>query len=243
MSEPLVRMARISKSYGSVKALTDVSLEVREREIVGLLGDNGAGKSTLIKILSGAIPATSGDIFIRGRQGRDPQHDRRDRQRHRDDLPGLGPGHAALDRAQPVPRPRAGEGAGLPQPHGPGDHEPGGGRAAAPGRHLQEHPADHAHRLALGRRAPVGRDRPGDVLRQRPDHPRRAHQQSRRGRDPGRAPVRPQRPRTPATPASSSPTTSTTCSRWWTASSSCAAARWRPTTSTRSARRSRRSSG
>jgi simple sugar transport system ATP-binding protein len=68
MSEPLVRMARISKSYGNVKALTDVDLEVREREIVGLLGDNGAGKSTLIKILSGAIPATSGDIFIRGRK-------------------------------------------------------------------------------------------------------------------------------------------------------------------------------
>jgi simple sugar transport system ATP-binding protein len=68
MSEPLVRMERITKSYGSVRALTDVSLEVREREIVGLLGDNGAGKSTLIKILSGAIPATSGDIFIRGRK-------------------------------------------------------------------------------------------------------------------------------------------------------------------------------
>jgi simple sugar transport system ATP-binding protein len=68
MREPLVRMVRISKSYGNVKALTDVSLEVREREIVGLLGDNGAGKSTLIKILSGAITATSGDIFIRGRK-------------------------------------------------------------------------------------------------------------------------------------------------------------------------------
>ena len=68
MSEPLVRMARISKSYGSVRALTDVTLEVGEREIVGLLGDNGAGKSTLITVLSGAIPATSGDIFIRGRK-------------------------------------------------------------------------------------------------------------------------------------------------------------------------------
>ena len=68
MSEPLVRMERISKSYGSVRALTDVTLEVGEREIVGLLGDNGAGKSTLIKVLSGAIPATSGDIFIRGRK-------------------------------------------------------------------------------------------------------------------------------------------------------------------------------
>ena len=66
MSEPLVRMERISKSYGSVRALTDVTLEVGEREIVGLLGDNGAGKSTLIKVLSGAIPASSGDIFIRG---------------------------------------------------------------------------------------------------------------------------------------------------------------------------------
>jgi simple sugar transport system ATP-binding protein len=66
MSEPLVRMERITKSYGNVRALTDVSLEVREREIVGLLGDNGAGKSTLIKILSGAITATSGDIFMRG---------------------------------------------------------------------------------------------------------------------------------------------------------------------------------
>jgi simple sugar transport system ATP-binding protein len=61
-------MERISKSYGSVQAVNGVSLVVGEREIVGLLGDNGAGKSTLIKILSGAITATSGDIFIRGRR-------------------------------------------------------------------------------------------------------------------------------------------------------------------------------
>ena len=39
---------------------------MRRSEIVGLLGDNGAGKSTLIKILSGAVPATSGDIYIKG---------------------------------------------------------------------------------------------------------------------------------------------------------------------------------
>ena len=68
MPEPLVRMERISKSYGSVRALEDVSFVVNEREIVGLLGDNGAGKSTLIKVLSGAVPATSGDIFVRGRR-------------------------------------------------------------------------------------------------------------------------------------------------------------------------------
>jgi simple sugar transport system ATP-binding protein len=64
----LIRMERISKSYGPVQALRDVTLTVNEREIVGLLGDNGAGKSTLIKVLSGAIPATGGDIFVRGRK-------------------------------------------------------------------------------------------------------------------------------------------------------------------------------
>src|SRR5438093_745707 len=68
MADALIRMEHISKSYGRVQALEDVTFTVREREIVGLLGDNGAGKSTLIKILSGAVPATSGDIFVRGRR-------------------------------------------------------------------------------------------------------------------------------------------------------------------------------
>src|ERR1700742_2118883 len=61
-------MEHISKFYGRVCALEDVTLIVNEREIVGLLGDNGAGKSTLIKVLSGAVPLTSGDILIRGRK-------------------------------------------------------------------------------------------------------------------------------------------------------------------------------
>ena len=64
----LIRMSHITKSYGRVTALQDVSLTVNEREIVGLLGDNGAGKSTLIKVLSGAVPKTSGDIFLRGKK-------------------------------------------------------------------------------------------------------------------------------------------------------------------------------
>jgi simple sugar transport system ATP-binding protein len=68
MAEELVRMENISKSYGRVQALERVNLTVYENEIVGLLGDNGAGKSTLIKVLSGAVPATSGDIYIRGRK-------------------------------------------------------------------------------------------------------------------------------------------------------------------------------
>jgi simple sugar transport system ATP-binding protein len=68
MAEPLIRMERIAKSYGRVRALEGVDFTVNEREIVGLLGDNGAGKSTLIKVLSGAVPLTSGDIYIRGKK-------------------------------------------------------------------------------------------------------------------------------------------------------------------------------
>jgi simple sugar transport system ATP-binding protein len=68
MAEDLVRMEHITKYYGRVRALEDVTLTVREREIVGLLGDNGAGKSTLIKVLSGAVAASSGDIHVRGRK-------------------------------------------------------------------------------------------------------------------------------------------------------------------------------
>ena len=59
-------MEHINKFYGRVQALDDVNLNVARREIVGLLGDNGAGKSTLIKVLSGAVRATSGDIYVRG---------------------------------------------------------------------------------------------------------------------------------------------------------------------------------
>lgn len=64
----LVRMEHINKFFGRVQALNDVSFTVRENEIVGLLGDNGAGKSTLIKILSGALTADSGEIYMHGRK-------------------------------------------------------------------------------------------------------------------------------------------------------------------------------
>jgi simple sugar transport system ATP-binding protein len=68
MNPELVRMVNISKSYGLVEALRGVNFTVHEKEIVGLLGDNGAGKSTLIKILSGAVSATAGEIHLRGRK-------------------------------------------------------------------------------------------------------------------------------------------------------------------------------
>jgi simple sugar transport system ATP-binding protein len=68
MNEELVRMEHINKFFGRVQALNDVTFTVRENEIVGLLGDNGAGKSTLIKILSGALTADSGDIYMHGKK-------------------------------------------------------------------------------------------------------------------------------------------------------------------------------
>ena len=68
MAEALIRMEHINKFYGRVQALEDVNLTVNRSEIVGLLGDNGAGKSTLIKVLSGALRVTSGDIFVRGKR-------------------------------------------------------------------------------------------------------------------------------------------------------------------------------
>ncbi len=66
-NDDLVRMEHISKWFGKVQALDDVSLTVKKQEIVGLVGDNGAGKSTLIKILSGALVASSGEIYIDGK--------------------------------------------------------------------------------------------------------------------------------------------------------------------------------
>ncbi len=64
----LLRMESISKSFGSVKALQGVTLTLSRGEVLGLVGDNGAGKSTLIKILSGAILADEGEIFLEGQK-------------------------------------------------------------------------------------------------------------------------------------------------------------------------------
>jgi len=59
-----IKVKKLSKLYGTQKALTEVSFEINKGEIVGFLGPNGAGKSTLMKILSGYIPQTNGDAKI-----------------------------------------------------------------------------------------------------------------------------------------------------------------------------------
>ena len=63
---PLVELKDISISFGGIKAVDRVSVDLYTGEVVGLLGHNGAGKSTLIKCLSGAYKAESGEVFING---------------------------------------------------------------------------------------------------------------------------------------------------------------------------------
>lgn len=62
----MLAVEHISKSFGPVRALQDVSLEVRPQEVVGLIGENGAGKSTLMRILAGTVRPDYGTIRING---------------------------------------------------------------------------------------------------------------------------------------------------------------------------------
>jgi simple sugar transport system ATP-binding protein len=64
----ILRVEHISKNYGIVTALTDVTMRLERGEVLGLIGDNGAGKSTLLKILCGFQPPTSGRIILEGRE-------------------------------------------------------------------------------------------------------------------------------------------------------------------------------
>ncbi|MCA0015808.1 ATP-binding cassette domain-containing protein [Mesorhizobium sp. B292B1B] len=68
MMQEVLRLQNLQKSFGSVRALKNASLTLREGEIVALLGDNGAGKSTLIKAISGVFPVDRGDIYVRGQK-------------------------------------------------------------------------------------------------------------------------------------------------------------------------------
>lgn len=66
-STPVLEVRSVSKYFGAIAALREVSLHVDQGEIVGLVGDNGAGKSTLIKIVSGVHQPSAGELLIDGR--------------------------------------------------------------------------------------------------------------------------------------------------------------------------------
>ncbi|MBX9632448.1 MAG: ATP-binding cassette domain-containing protein [Burkholderiales bacterium] len=63
----LLRLSEVSKHFGAIKALSNVSLTLSEGEVVGLMGDNGAGKSTLVRIIAGNFAPSSGKIEIQDR--------------------------------------------------------------------------------------------------------------------------------------------------------------------------------
>ena len=68
MSEPILEVKNLTKMFGSVIALSNVSARVYPGEVTCLLGDNGAGKSTLIKILAGVYQPTEGDYVFEGKK-------------------------------------------------------------------------------------------------------------------------------------------------------------------------------
>jgi D-xylose transport system ATP-binding protein len=65
---PLLELSGVSKSFGSVQALTDVDFDVHRGEVMALVGDNGAGKSTLIKCVAGIHPMDEGEMRFDGKR-------------------------------------------------------------------------------------------------------------------------------------------------------------------------------
>ena len=68
MAEPLLSIRKVTKRFGGLVAVNEVSCDIYPGEVVGLLGDNGAGKSTLIKCVSGVYQADEGEIYFEGRR-------------------------------------------------------------------------------------------------------------------------------------------------------------------------------
>lgn len=61
-----IKVSKLTKRYGTQKAIDSISFEIKKGEIVGFIGPNGAGKSTTMKIITGFLPATSGEVLVGG---------------------------------------------------------------------------------------------------------------------------------------------------------------------------------
>ncbi len=73
-TEPILRMDKLSKRFGGVQALKDVSFDVFGGDVLGIIGPNGSGKTTIVNAITGFITPTSGKIFFKGKDitGRPP---------------------------------------------------------------------------------------------------------------------------------------------------------------------------
>ncbi len=74
-SEPILQVTNLHKAFGGLQALRDVSFDVHEGEVFGIIGPNGSGKTTLINCITGFIRMDSGRVLFRGRDiSRQPPH-------------------------------------------------------------------------------------------------------------------------------------------------------------------------
>lgn len=67
VQEPTLSLRGVSHSFGAVRALTEIDLDVHPHEVVAIVGDNGAGKSTLVNVMSGVLVPDAGEVVVGGR--------------------------------------------------------------------------------------------------------------------------------------------------------------------------------
>src|SRR5207245_698702 len=65
--EVVLRIANVSRAFGGLRAVQDVSFEVRKGEVLGIIGPNGAGKTTLFNLLNGFIRPDAGEVLFEGK--------------------------------------------------------------------------------------------------------------------------------------------------------------------------------
>ena len=156
----LLDIRGVSKNFGAIEALTDVSFTIEPGEVVGLMGDNGAGKSTIVKLIAGNFPPSEGEI-CRRRRGTATSTSRSMRalEGHRGRLSGSRTRRQSHRRAECVSRPRGDEGL-LAAPH---SRQAGDDRAVRQScsRELKSETRPARPRAQdVGRPAPGGRHRP-----------------------------------------------------------------------------------